>query len=195
MVTDHLRKDDIEWWKSQIGPLPPPFYTGNIVMPATIQGLNVMNSNGMNGVGGSQLPDGLLSVNIVSESKWIRGGVLVSRTKHAWHIGVELPGGMAFERTTMGTPGVAPQHPALWGWKLRVLPIGLAINSLFAAAPFLILSKTTIGVFRRIRAKRRRAKGLCERCAYILMTEQHTCSECGHQQRFIEQKVSASSDT
>ncbi|MCH8825163.1 MAG: hypothetical protein IH984_16840 [Planctomycetes bacterium] len=191
MVTNSVSRDDIAWWKSQVGPLPPPTNTGFFVLPTPITGLNGFNGNSTVGATGRQLPDGLLSLNIVSESKSIQGGVLLSRTKYAWHIGVELPGGMAFERVYIGMPGYTPSHPALWGWHFRILPIGLAVNSLFAAGPLLVivilLSRPTAKTLYRIRAKFRRSRGQCEACAYILIAEQKVCSECGHHRQPIEQ--------
>ena len=184
MVSQLPSHDEIAWWKSQVGPLPPPTTSRFIVLPATIRGLDGSNANGMAGGSGSRLSDGLRSVRMRSESKWIRGGVLVSPTKHAWHIGVELPGGMAFERIYIGLPGVAPAHPALGGWDFRVLPIGLAINSLFVAGPLFVLvallARPTARTFRRIKAGRRRARGQCEVCAYVLLVGQNPCPECGH---------------
>lgn len=185
-VSQHPSLDDIAWWKSQVGPLPPPSSTGVIVQPANVRGINGASVTGAAPIT-SRLIEGLLSVKLKTESKWIRGGVLVSPTKHAWHIGVQLPGGMAFQRYYIGTPGLAPKHPAFWSWDFRILPIGLAINSLYAAAPFIVIVTIFLRVFRRIRARIRRARGQCEACAYILIAEQKVCSECGHHRQPIEQ--------
>ena len=182
-VSYHPSHDDVAWWKSQVGPLPPPTTTGGMVMPPIVRGRDG-STGGAVGLSGSRLNQGLINVRMKTASAWIRGGVLVSARKHAWHIGVELPGGMAFERIYIGPPGVAPKHPTYGTWDFRILPIGLAINSLFVAGPLCVLvtvlAWATARAFRRIMGIDRRARGQCEVCAYVLIAGQNPCPECGH---------------
>ena len=154
-------------------------------------------SGGAVGLSASRLSAGLMSVRMETESKWIRGSILVSPTKHAWHVGVQLPGGMAVERIFIGPSGAALAHPALGGWDFRILPIGLALNTLYVAGPLCVLvtvlAWATARAFRRIMgASSRRARGQCEVCAYILIAGQNPCPECGHHRKSIEYKAASS---
>ncbi len=196
MTSNHPSYDDVVWWQSQVGPLPPPTTTRYIVMPDTIVGRTGFPGRGMNGASGSRLPDGLLNAQMKmgsnnKVSKWIRGSVLISPNKHVWHMGVELPGGMAFERIYIGEPGVVPKHPTYGTWDFRIAPIGLAINSLFVAAPFfllmIVLSRTSRKAFSRIMGLDRQSRDRCEVCAYVLIAGQNPCPECGYHRKLTSQ--------
>ncbi len=195
MVAFYPSHEDVLWWESQVGPLPPPTSTAGMVMPRQSRGRTGLTS-GSDALTASRLAYGLMGVRMETASEWIRGSVLVSETKHAWHIGVELPGGMAFERIYIGAPGDALAHPTYGTWDFRILPIGLAINSLFVAGPLFvlvtILAWTTARTFRRIKGIDRRARGRCEVCAYVLIAGQNPCPECGHHRKSIEYKAASS---
>lgn len=189
MVARYPSDSDVAWWKSQIGPLPTPTSSEGMVMPGQSRGRTGLTS-GSDSITASRLPEGIISVDMITESKWISGGVLTSKTKHAWHLGVDFPGGKAFERVYIGTPGVAPAHPTYGGWEFRVLPMGLALNSLFVAGPFFVLITILAWIisrlFHRILVSKRRASGRCEVCAYVLIAGQNPCPECGNHRLVIE---------
>lgn len=190
MVAKHPSNEDVLWWQSQIGPLPPPTTTSKMARPARVRGRTGIAS-GSGGNAGSRLRDGLISIDMITASTWIRGGVLISTEKHVWHLGVELPGGMAFERIYIGEPGVAPKHPTYGTWDFRVLPMGLMLNSLFVAAPLfllmIVLSRTSRRAFTRIMGLDRETRDRCEVCAYVLIEGQNPCPECGNLQQIVEQ--------
>ena len=195
MVAHSSSHDDVIWWQSQVGPLPAPATTADIMIPRPAPGRTGL-SGGAVGLSASRLSDGLMNLRMETESKWMRGSILASRTKYAWRIGVELPGGMALERIYISAPGAALAPPTLGGWDFRILPIGLALNTLFVAGPLCVLvtvlAWATARAFRRIMgASSRRARGQCEVCAYILIAGQNPCPECGHHRKSIEYKAAS----
>ena len=195
MVAHFPSHDDVIWWESQVGPLPAPATTADIVMPRPGPGRTGLTGGGV-GLSVSRLSDGLINLRLETESKWMRGSILVSPTKYAWHVGVQLPGGMALERIFIGPSGAALAPPALGGWDFRILPIGLALNTLFVAGPLCVLvtvlAWTTTRAFRRITGgSDRRARGQCEVCAYVLLAGQNPCPECGHHRQSIEYKAAS----
>ncbi|MCH8344367.1 MAG: zinc ribbon domain-containing protein [Planctomycetes bacterium] len=185
VVVPVVGHDETAWWKSRVGPLPPAGTTTNIVAPATVRGRDGLNADGAPAPHGARLLYGLIAYRMKTQFPMIRGGVLISPTTHAWRVGVELPGGIAVERIYLGLPGQAPPHPTFGGWDLRILPVGLLINSLYAAAPLCVvvtvLAWFSRWAFRRIRGSIRRAHSRCPACAYVLLPEQNTCPECGYQ--------------
>jgi hypothetical protein len=179
--------DQVSWWQSQVGLLPGPTTTGSIVPPAVVRSRDGKNGNGAPGAPGARLPDGLIEYRMRTDSSMIRGGVLVSPDTHAWRVGVDLPGGMVVERVHIGLPGLAPLHPTLGGWDARIRLLGLVTNSLYVAGPLCIVlyfsARTSRWGFRRIIGSIRLARGRCPACAYVLVTINDPCPECGHPAR------------
>ena len=184
------KHDDLNWWQSRIGPLPPPTASGYLLPPASTRGRDGQGGDGCEGANYGQLPSGLAAYRMSTKSPMIRGGVLVSRSSHVWRAGVQLPGGMAVERIYIGRPGAPPPHPTLGGWDWRILPVALVLNTLYAAGPVCILvtllAWEAAGVYRRIRGTRRRTRGRCPDCGYVLLTGQSVCPECGYEERGSE---------
>jgi hypothetical protein len=177
--------DEPEWWESRIGPLPPPTDTGAIAPPASVRGRDGSGGDGTDGGIGHQLPHGFGKYEMQTRLPLIRGDVLMATDVHVWRAGVELPGGMVVDRYYIGQPGVAPPHPTLGEWETRILPIGLVLNTLYAAGPLSILAWSSmwiVGTTRRgIRGRMRRRRGQCPACAYVLLPEQAVCPECGRE--------------
>ena len=177
--------EDLAWWQARVGPLPPAGTTEGLVGPARPVGPDGWNRDPWGSPYTARLPDGLVAYRMNTSWPMIRGDLLTSKTTHAWRAGVDLPGGMVLERSYISPPGQAPPHPTLGGWKWRVLPLGLVLNTLYAAGPVCIvvtlLAWEAAGVYRRIRGTRRRARGQCPDCGYAKgPTPGDECPECGY---------------
>lgn len=132
----------------------------------------------------------LITSKMVTKPNWIHLRVVDSPNESVWHVGVELPGGIPFERVYSVLPGNQP--PSLASWDVKILPKGLALNSLIVAGPLfvfiIIIWCGILRVFRILKTKSRRARGQCEVCAYILIAGQNPCPECGHRRKTIKYK-------
>lgn len=132
----------------------------------------------------------LITRYIRAGPNWIHLRVVDNPNETIWHIGLKFPGGIAFEREYSGLPGIQP--PPLAYWDVKILPKGLALNSLIVAGPlfvFIIIIWCGIPrVFRILKTKSRRARGQCEVCAYVLIAGQTPCPECGHRRKTIKYK-------
>ncbi len=179
--------DDLNWWKGCVGPLPPRGTTEGHVAPMRPVGPEGWNRGGCGGPGGMILPHGLVAYRMKTSWPMIRGDLITSKTTHAWRVGVDWPGGVVMERIYISPAGAAPPHPTLGGWKWRIRPLGLVLNTLYAAGPVCIvvtlLAWEIAGVYRRIRGRSRRTRGRCPECGYVLLAGQRVCPECGYQER------------
>ncbi len=188
------RYKDLDWWQSRIGPLPPATSTGDLIPPASTRGRDGQGGDGCESANYGQLPSGFAAYEMRTKPPMIRGGVLTSQKLHVWRAGVQLPGGMAVERIFIVGPGLPPPHPTLGGWDWSIRPLGLVLNTLYAAGPVCILvtllAWATAGAYRRTRRKIRLARGRCPvcgcgrcpDCGYVLLAGQSVCPECGYQE-------------
>jgi hypothetical protein len=177
--------DDLNWWKARVGPLPPRGTTQGHVGPMRPLGPEGWNRDGSSGPPGMILPNGLVAYRMKTSWPMIGGDLLTSKETHAWRLGVDWPGGMVLERIYISAPGVRPPHPAQGAWECRIIPLGLVLNTLYAAGPVCIvvtlLAWEAAGVYRRIRGSIRRAHGRCPSCGYVLLPGQSACPECGYE--------------
>lgn len=178
------RDEDLAWWRANVGPLPPETMGGALTAPTVPSRPRGAGANGAPGAPGIRLPHGVGVYRMDTGWPMIDGGVLVSPTVHAWRAGVNLPGGMVVERRCVVGPGLTPPHPSSGGWRMRVLPTGLALNTLYAAGPVCVVVMTLIwgygAAFRRIRGRIRRVRGQCPGCGYMEgPSPGDTCPECG----------------
>jgi hypothetical protein len=190
------QREDIRWWQSRVGPLPPAGTTEGLVTPAKpVGGRDGWNRAGVDGLPGMQLSDGLAAYSIETSWPMVRGKVLLSPTTHVWRMGLSLPGGMVVERVYTGRPGWPPPHPSFGGWTWRIRPLSLVLNTLYAAGPVCILVTLLVWVsprlYRGIRRRIYRARGRCPvcgagrcpDCGHVLTAGQSVCPECGYEQR------------
>lgn len=123
--------DDQAWWVARVGAGTEPQW-GSGAQPLTIHLLHHA-SPAQVGAGG------LRGYSIEPVSGRLRGRLLVSPVASAWRVGVELPGGMAVERSFVMVAGQVPTMPPLLGWNNRIMPVGLLLNSLLLAGPLAAL--------------------------------------------------------
>lgn len=175
--------DDATWWQSCVGTIPLSRRDATFVAPATISGLDSANGDSYPTPETGPRPFGLNAYRLRASSSFIHGGVLISPDTHAWRIVVNLPGGPVLERTYLAQPGQTPLHPIIGGWQVKVLPVGLLLNTLLFAAPLAILviagSRVWFRICDSVRGALRRARGQCRSCRYELLEGQAICPECG----------------
>jgi len=177
------KRDDLQWWQSRVGPLPPPTNTGDLISPQNIRGRDGRGGQAAETPTNMRLPHGFVAYRMDTRSPVIRGRVLVGVSRHIWYAGVEFPGGMVVERQCRPVPGQPPLHPTIGGWHSTILPAGLALNTLYGAAPLCIIVTLVAwplaARYRKIRRGIRLAYGRCPECSHPLLPEQEVCPECG----------------
>jgi hypothetical protein len=175
--------DDAIWWQSRLGPRPPSRNDATFVAPATIQGRRFWNNDGYEAPENGAVAYGLNAYRIRSDGAGIRGSILVSPERHAWHMYFPLPCGPAIERFCFVTPGQQPPDPTIGGWEMRLLLGGLLLNSLLLAIPLVGIGIAIVSVSKSVRATAlrtvRRRHSQCAECLHPLQADQRVCPECG----------------
>ena len=152
--------DDLKLWYSRLGSLPDS-------AAATSTG---------------EVPRDMVAVRINTISPMARVGYMYSDSRFVCHRGVVLPGGMAFQRVCVTRPGQTPPARSSGAWKVRILPMNLARNTLCLAGLLFVVAIFLMCIvlqYRRIRQGLRLAHGRCPFCAHPLLPDQDICPECG----------------
>jgi len=172
-------RDDLRLWYSSLGSLPDSGGASGVPASKAAEGPQELHPDA---TGSEHGPRDITGVRINTISPMSRVGYMYSDSKFVWHRGVVLPGGMAFQRVCVTRPGQMPPAMSSEAWRVRILPMGLARNTLYLAGPLcvvVVLLVWAVSRYRRIRQGLRLAYGRCPFCSHPLLPDQDICPECG----------------